>query len=48
MLSVLKIRDCAIEPAMHEVTFGERGLKVSSVPQVPDKSEQFSEHPDGL
>jgi circadian clock protein KaiC len=42
VLSVLKIRDCAIEPAMHEVIFSKRGLRVSAAAQMP------SDHPDLL
>lgn len=48
MLSVLKIRDCAIEPAMHEVVFGRRGLRVSAVAQTPDMPEQRTEPSGGL
>jgi circadian clock protein KaiC len=36
VLSVLKVRDYPVEPAMHEVIFGERGLRVSAAVQLPD------------
>ena len=42
VLSVLKMRDRAIEPAMHEVIFSDRGLRVSAGAQVPGA------HPDLL
>lgn len=31
LLSVLKMRDCAVQPAMHEVVFGSGGLRISDV-----------------
>ncbi len=34
ILSVLKMRDCAIEPAMHEVIFSKRGLRISAGTQA--------------
>jgi circadian clock protein KaiC len=48
VLSVLKIRDCATEPAMHEVVFGQQGLRISVPVQIPDRSAPHPGAPDGL
>lgn len=44
VLSVLKMRDCAIEPAMHEVVFGPSGLRVI-FGQLPARESALSPDP---
>jgi len=48
VLSILKIRDCAVEPAMHEVIFGQRGLKVSAAVQIADQPGLCPNQLDGM
>lgn len=36
MLSVLKIRDCPVDPAIHEVVLGVCGLRTSSLAHMPE------------
>lgn len=46
MLSVLKMRDCAVEPAMHEVIFGGHGLRVSAIKEIAGSIETRGEATD--